>query len=179
MTPKPVEAMKSVTIAFLTPAFTTSTHRLPIVTASSQKLISVPFIDCGAWLYANSKPVAETSTGRPLHRLIPVEVKYRANIEEFLRRYGDELLSKIGEQWPELCIVLVTDNPAPGRSCFQVIDLSMIPPDAPLASLDLHEIRDLDVFGTTVREYEGLVRRIFPLLRLGGAVGDAPGQVAP
>jgi len=125
------------------------------------------------------KPVAETSTGRPLHRLIPVEVKYRANIEEFLRRYGDELLSKIGEQWPELCIVLVTDNPAPGRSCFQVIDLSMIPPDAPLASLDLHEIRDLDVFGTTVREYEGLVRRIFPLLRLGGAVGDAPGQVAP
>src|SRR3990167_8266249 len=71
------------------------------------------------------KPVAETGTGRPLHRLIPIEVKYRANVDAFLRQHGDELLSRVGEQWPELCIVLVTDHPAPSRSCFQVIDLSV------------------------------------------------------
>ena len=37
------------------------------------------------------KPAGETPTGRPRHRLIPVEVKYRASVEEFLRSHGDEL----------------------------------------------------------------------------------------
>ena len=115
------------------------------------------------------KLVPGTDAGRPLHRLIPIEVKYRANVEAFLAEYGDELLPRIGDQWPELCLVLVTDHPAPRRSCFQVIDLSVVPAEAPLASADLHQIRDLDVYETTVREYEGLVRGIFPLLRLGAS----------
>jgi hypothetical protein len=110
---------------------------------------------------------AEPLPDRPLLRPIPVEVKYRASVEEFLGRHGDELRARVGERWPDLCVVVVTDHPAAGRSCFQVLDLAPRPPGAPLVSVDLHAVPALDVFPTTVREYEGLVRQIFPLLRLG------------
>ncbi len=50
MTPKPVEAMKSVTTWFFTLAFTTRTQRFPTVTVRFQKLINVPFMAAGAWL---------------------------------------------------------------------------------------------------------------------------------
>jgi hypothetical protein len=115
------------------------------------------------------KPAGETPTGRPLHRLIPVEVKYRASVEEFLRNHGDELLARVGAQWPELCLVFVTDHPASGRSCFQVLDVAAARPGAPLTTIDLHYVHDFDVYLTTSQEYEGLVRQIFPLLRLGAA----------
>jgi hypothetical protein len=114
------------------------------------------------------KPGGETPGGRLLHRLIPVEIKYRASVEEYLGRYGDALRAQVGEEWPELCVVLVTDHPAPGRSCFQVLDFALARSGASLATVDLHEVAELDVYLTTVREYEGLVRQIFPLLRLGG-----------
>src|SRR3972149_2292815 len=48
------------------------------------------------------KLVPGTDAGRPLHRLIPIEVKYRANVEAFLAEYGDELLPRIRAQWPGL-----------------------------------------------------------------------------
>jgi hypothetical protein len=115
------------------------------------------------------KPAGDTPGGRPLHRLIPVEVKYRASVEEYLGRYGDELRARVGERWPELYVVIVTDHPAPGRSCFQVLDLALARPGAPLGTVDLHEVPELNVYRTTVHEYEGLVRQIFPLLRLGGS----------
>ncbi|HWC04091.1 MAG TPA: hypothetical protein VHF87_15135 [Methylomirabilota bacterium] len=113
------------------------------------------------------KPVGETPSGRALHRLIPIEVKYRASVEEFLQRHGDDLLTQVRVQWPELCIVFVTDHPASGRSCFQVIDLATTRPGEPLVSIDLHYVPDLDIYLTTVQEYEGLVRQIFPLFRFG------------
>src|SRR5262245_41067730 len=113
------------------------------------------------------RPAAQTPSGRQLHRLIPVEVKYRASVGEFLRSHGDELLARVGEQWPELCIIFVTDHPDSERSCFQVIDLATTRPGEPLISTDLPAVRDLDIYLTTVQEYEGLVRQIFPLLRLG------------
>src|SRR5262249_37961400 len=83
------------------------------------------------------KPAAEAPAGRLRHRLIPIEVKYRASVEEFLRNHGDELLVRLGAQWPALRLVFVTDQPAAGRSCFQVLDLAATPPAAPLASVDL------------------------------------------
>lgn len=113
------------------------------------------------------RPAGTTPSGRPLHRLIPVEVKYRASVEEFLASHGDELLLRVGEQWPELCIVFVTDRPGPGRACFQVIDLATTRPGEPLVTVDLHHVHDLDIYLTTVQEYEGLVKQIFPILRLG------------
>ena len=117
------------------------------------------------------KPVAEPTLERPLRKPIPVEVKYRASVEEFLGRHGDALRAALGERWPDLCVVIVTDHPAPGRSCFQVLDLAPAPPGAPFASVDLHDVPELDVYPTTVREYEGLVRQIFPLLRPGTGPG--------
>lgn len=115
------------------------------------------------------KPAGATPAGRPLHGLIPVEVKYRASVQDFLRSHGDELLARLGEQWPELCVVFVTDHPASGRSCFQVLDVAAARPGAPLTTIDLHYVHDFDIYLTTAQEYEGLVRQIFPLLRLGAA----------
>jgi hypothetical protein len=71
----------------------------------------------------------------------------------------------------------VTDHPAAGRSCFQVLDVAAARPDASLATVDLHCVHDFDVYPTTAQEYEALVREIYPLLRLGGRV--APSQGAP
>jgi hypothetical protein len=124
------------------------------------------------------KPAGETPTGRPLHRLIPVEVKYRASVEEFLRSHGDELLAQVGAQWPELCIVFVTDHPASGRSCFQVLDVAATRPGDPLTTIDLHDVHDFNIYLTTAQEYEGLVRQIFPLLRLSGGSVRSPGEVS-
>lgn len=114
------------------------------------------------------RPATEQVRERPATKPIPVEVKYRASVEELLGRHGDELRARIGERWPDLCVVLVTDQPAPGRSCFQVLDLTPAPLGAPLATVALDKVPALDVYPTTVREYEGLIRQIFPLLRLGG-----------
>lgn len=124
------------------------------------------------------KPAGATPAGRPLHRLIPVEVKYRASVEDFLRSHGDELLARLGEQWPELCLVFVTDHPASGRSCFQVLNVAAAQPGALLTTVDLHYVHDFDVYVTTAQEYEGLVRQIFPLLRLGAGVVRSPGGVS-
>lgn len=106
---------------------------------------------------------------RPLHKLIPVEVKYRHDVEWFLRRYGRDLFEKVAPAWPDLCVIFVTDNPAPGRSSFQVVDLcgGWTP-----VTKDLHAVTDLDIYESTVREYERLVGEIFPLL--GGKLSATP-----
>ena len=101
-------------------------------------------------------------------------MKYHAGVEEFLDRHGDELLLTLRTRWPELCLVFVTEHPAAGRSSFQVLALSAARLGEPFATVDLHDVRDFDVYLTTVQEYEGLVRQIFPLLRLGASMPRAP-----
>jgi hypothetical protein len=105
--------------------------------------------------------------GRPRTRLLPIDVKYCPSVEVFLATHGEALLSGLRARWPELCLVLVTDRPGAGRSCFQVVNLPTTPPGAPLLAVDLHYVAEFDVYLTTVQEYDGLVRQIFPLLRLG------------
>ena len=61
-------------------------------------------------------------------------------------------------------MILVTDNPEPGRSCFQVIDLRGYRPDGPLTTADLHHLPLLDIYRSTVEEYEGLVKQVFSLV---------------
>src|SRR5688572_24353925 len=58
----PVPAMLDNTASLRTLALTTSTQRLPVVTDRYQNAMITPFMDGGAWLYANSRPVADTST---------------------------------------------------------------------------------------------------------------------
>jgi hypothetical protein len=107
------------------------------------------------------KSLAREAGQRPLHKLIPVEVKYRHDVDGFLRTYGRDLFEKVGPAWPDLYVIFVTDNPAPGRSSFQVVDLCG---GSPSATRDLHVVTYLDIYESTVREYEGLVGEIFPLL---------------
>jgi hypothetical protein len=82
--------------------------------------------------------------------------------------------------WPDLYLVLVTDRPTPERSCFQVLD----PRRGDGATADLHTVYDLDIYERTVREYEGLVHKIFPLLddavhESGSGVRTALNSVVP
>lgn len=110
------------------------------------------------------KSVDRPGDGAPLTRVLSVEVKYRYNVPEFLQRFGGDFLSDVAEQWPELYVILVTDNPEPERSCFQVLDLRAYDPTTPLATRDLHEIGDLGIYRNTVEEYEELVKQVFSLL---------------
>jgi hypothetical protein len=72
-------------------------------------------------------------------------------------------------------VVFVTDEPASGRSCFQIVEIG---PRRPAELQDLHSIRDLDIYESTVREYESLVRDIFLLIeRAGAAAGELSGAV--
>lgn len=106
-------------------------------------------------------PVGELRDGVPLHRLLSVEVKFRSNVEEFLRRFGSDLISRLGEQWRELYVIFVTDQPAAGRSCFQVLDFQESSPDAPLGTIDLHEAHVFGISKTIIEEHERLVRQLF------------------
>jgi hypothetical protein len=112
------------------------------------------------------KQVPSNGAAEPvlLHRLLALEVKYRSNLPEFVRTRIDSLVAQVGDQWPELYCILVTDKPEDGRSCFQVLDLKNHTPGRIAAVANLHEISTLDIFKTTVQEYEGLVKDIFALL---------------
>lgn len=117
------------------------------------------------------KPINGMDSERPLHRLLTVEVKYRVNLADYLRREGDAFLSKVKEQWPNLYFVAVTDNPGDGQSCFQAIDLCRYEKGSEVVTHDLHQLPELDIFRSTVQEYEGLVKQIFPLLSSHAAQG--------
>ncbi len=110
------------------------------------------------------KKVDRPDSERLLHRLLMIEVKYRANLAEYLRRDADAVFSQVREQWPELHFVFVTDNPGPSRCCFQVVDLVEYKPGHPIKTTDLHGLSTLDIYPSTVAEYEKLVREIFSLL---------------
>jgi hypothetical protein len=120
------------------------------------------------WKKLNGRPDSE----RFLHRLLMIEVKYQASLGEYLRRDADAVFSQVKEQWPELHFVFVTDNPEPARSCFQVVDLLEYRPDHPIQTVDLHRLRMLDIYPSTVAEYETLVRQIFSLLGAQAPVND-------
>jgi hypothetical protein len=97
----------------------------------------------------------------PLHRLVAIEVKYRAHI---LLQQEAARLSKAVNQWPVLYFVFVTDNPERGRSCFQAIDMRQYAADKPTEMTDLNNAGELDIWRKNVEEHESLVKLIFPLL---------------
>lgn len=107
------------------------------------------------------KEIEEERTVAP--RLLPIEVKYRADIEEALLHEAPRLAVE-AEQWHDLYFVFVTEHPEPGRSCFQVVDLRQCAPGAPWRTQDLHEVSGLDIYWHCVEEYECLVKMIFPVL---------------
>jgi hypothetical protein len=73
-------------------------------------------------------------------------------------------VAQIGDQWPELYCILITDKPENGRSCFQVLELKNHAAGRTAATSDLYELATLDIFKSTVQEYECLVKDLFGLL---------------
>lgn len=115
------------------------------------------------------KALDDPSLGHRSYRLLAIEVKYCARLEDHLGRDAAPRSPEVALQWPELYEILVTDRPEAGRSCFQAVHVSILPPAGAPATLDLHQVPGLDVYRRTVEEYEGLVREVFPLL---GSRGD-------
>jgi hypothetical protein len=83
-----------------------------------------------------------------------IGVEYQRDVAAFL---GEEAPTR-----PELRIVVVTDAPDEGRSCFQLVEPSRA------RTIDLHEVAELDIYLTTVREHEALVKQVFTLLEWHG-----------
>jgi len=105
----------------------------------------------------------EPSLGHHSYRLLAIEVKYRADLEGYLRRDSPSRSAEVAQQWPELYEIIVTDRPQSGRSCFQAVHVSALPAGTTPVTLDLHLVPGLDIYRKTVEEYEGLVREIFPI----------------
>jgi hypothetical protein len=99
----------------------------------------------------------------PLHRLVAVEVRYRADVERALPREMLRL-AQAGADWRDLYFIFVTDRPAPGRACFQVVDPRHRPAEGAWTTVDLHDLIDLDIYWKTIEEYARLVKLIFPVL---------------
>jgi hypothetical protein len=120
----------------------------------------------------------EPSLGHHSYRLLAIEVKYRADLEEYLRHDSPSRSPEVAQQWPELYEIIVSDRPEPGRSCFQAVHVSALPDGLPAITRDLHRVPDLDIYRKTVEEYEGLVREIFPILgsRSGAAASTGWGR---
>jgi hypothetical protein len=105
----------------------------------------------------------EPSLGHHSYRLLAIEVKYRADLEDYLRRDSPSRSAEVAQRWPELYEIIVTDRPESGRSCFQAVHVSALPAGTTPVTLDLHLVPGLDIYRRTVEEYEGLVREIFPI----------------
>jgi hypothetical protein len=111
------------------------------------------------------KSVTSAGQVQDLHQLLTVEVKYRANLAEFLRRDAAELFADARRAWPGLYFVLVTDEPAAGRSCFQGVALrEYVGSGGVPATVDLHELPTLGIYRSTVEEHEAAVRSLFAAL---------------
>lgn len=97
-----------------------------------------------------------------------MEVKYRPSIEQFLsvenQRGERSTFVMARKQWPNLYFVLVSDRPAPDRSCFQAVFLADHVPGAPFVTVDLQLRRELKIFRNNIDDHETLVRRVFDLL---------------
>ena len=110
------------------------------------------------------KALDEPSLGHRSYLLLAIEVKYCPNLDDYLRGEMPARSPEVALQWPELYEILVTDRPELGRSCFQAVHVSILPPATPPSSLDLHLVPGLDIYRRTVEEYEGLVREVFPII---------------
>lgn len=121
------------------------------------------------------------SLGHHSYRLVAIEVKYRADLADYLCRDSPSRSAEVAQQWPELYEILVTDRPEGGRSCFQAIQVSALQAGTMPVTLDLHQVSGLEIFRRTVEEYEGLVREIFPILgsHQGARQGSGHAHVEP
>jgi hypothetical protein len=108
------------------------------------------------------------TAGGPAEPARVVEVRYRPQVGQYLliesQRGPHSLFAVARRQWPEMFFVFVTDHPEPGRSCFQVVDLTAWSAGTAVAAADLDAHASLRIFRQNVEEHEALLRRMFALL---------------
>ena len=96
-----------------------------------------------------------------------VEVKYRPSVDQFIalenQRRESSIYTLARRQWPNLFFVLVTDHPAPDRSCFQAVAFGN-GSGRPQTTLDLVDLTELKIFPHNVEDHERLLLRLFGLL---------------
>jgi len=95
-------------------------------------------------------------------------VKYRPHVDQFLgvdsQRGDRSVLAMMHRQWPRLWLVLVTDRPEAGRSCFQTVAIDDHVPGAPIHTRDLTDVPEFGIFPQNVEDHEALVRSIIGTL---------------
>src|SRR5688500_12594066 len=68
-----------------------------------------------------------------------VELKYRPSIEQFVaveNQRGERSVFELARrQWPVLSLVLVSERPEPGRSCFQALPIHDLAPGGPFRTV--------------------------------------------
>jgi hypothetical protein len=105
--------------------------------------------------------------GSGLYRMFHLEVKFRADVEAFLKREAKKGADSVFEEhskWRELYYVLVTDQPEAGRSCFQVADLRRYRTGQEVETVDLADVHALKVSPDVIRSYDDVVRQLFLVL---------------
>lgn len=110
--------------------------------------------------------VVRAKEGASVDRLLVV--KYRPHLDQFLgvesQRGDRSVFSMMRRQWPEVWVVLVTDRPDRGRSCFQVLPADGHVRGAPIRTLDLTEVPEFGIFPQNAEDHEALVRSIIAML---------------
>lgn len=103
--------------------------------------------------------------GPGVERDVPMGVAYKPFVEAFIalenQRRDSSLFAIARRRCPTLQLVLVTDHPSPGRSCFQAV--ASAGPDG-LRTVDLASLTQLRLFPHNIADHETLLRRIFSLL---------------
>lgn len=117
------------------------------------------------------KPIEDPAASWPPCRLAGIEVKYRRDVDAYVRGDLAKDAEAVAAEWPELYFVLVTDHPDTGRSCFQAIRPRDVRADTSPSTIDLHEVPELDIYKRNVEEHERLARQLLPLL--GAAAAEA------
>ena len=110
--------------------------------------------------------VVRAKDGASVDRLLVV--KYRPHLDQFLgvesQRGDRSVFSMMRRQWPGVWVVLVTDRPDPGRSCFQALSAEGHAPGVPIRTVDLADVPEFGIFAQNVEDHEALVRSIIGML---------------
>jgi hypothetical protein len=97
---------------------------------------------------------------------VPVGVLYRPFVQPYValenQRRQSSMYALARRQWPGFHLVLVTDHPEPGRSCFQAVVAAGA--GAALTTVDLARMPQFPLRPQDTALYEDLLQRIYAML---------------
>jgi hypothetical protein len=102
-----------------------------------------------------------------LYRLFHLEVKFRFDVESFLRdeaKKGPDSIFEQRKKWPELHFVFVTDQPRRGKACIQIADLRNYQTGFEVQTIDLDRWDLLEIASDVLSSYQAAIRDLFSAL---------------